>query len=138
VVKPIRSEELVSRLRVAIRRSKGSATNLLRYGRLELDIDARCAWLDGLSLALSKNGFRLLRVLLLDSGKVISAETICQKLSSVGHPLSRNAIEELMTRLRKKIGPSTIKTVRGMGYRLDFEEVGELASIALAPCKAQG
>lgn len=119
IIKPVRSEEVTSRLRVAIRRSRGSAPDLGQFGRFRLDPNARCAWLDGRCLDLTRNEYRLLQLLLIHQGALVSAEEIRSELNTGRQDVSHNAIEVQIARLRKKVGAGMIRTIRNMGYRID-------------------
>jgi len=119
IVKPVRSEEVTSRLRVAIRRSRGGAQDQGQFGRFKLDPNARCAWLDGRCLDLTRNEYRLLQLFLLNEDALVSAEEIRSTLNTGRHDVSHNAIEVQIARLRKKLGAGMIRTVRNMGYRID-------------------
>lgn len=119
IVKPVRSEEVTSRLRVAIRRSHGGAHQQSQFGRFKLDPNARCAWLDGRCLDLTRNEYRLLQLFLLHQGALVSAEEIRVALNSGRQEVTQNAIEVQIARLRKKVGAGMIRTIRNMGYRID-------------------
>lgn len=116
IVKPARAEEVCARLRASIRRSMGSPTDRWRIGPFELDISARCAWLGGKCLDLTRNEFRLLRYILLNPDRIIAPDELRNELYQAG-PVSLNAIEVQIARMRKKIGRDVIRTVRGLGYR---------------------
>jgi len=117
VVKPIRSEEIAARLRAVIRRSSGNSTGLIQIGGLKLDLRVRCAWIDGKSLNLTRNEFRLLRLFLLEPENVMTHQEIFRQLYPGRQEPSLNGVEVLIARLRRKIGSDRIKTIRGLGYR---------------------
>jgi DNA-binding response OmpR family regulator len=119
IVKPVRSGEVVSRIRTEIQRSKGAATNRITIGRFEIDLNARCAWLDDRPLVLTKSEFRLLRLLLLNQSNFMASEEIRAELTARGQPGTCNAIEVLLARLRKKLGSSAVITARNLGYRIN-------------------
>ena len=117
VIMPTRSEEIAARLRATIRRSKGLSGDRICSGDFEMDLNARCAWFRGQCLELTRNEFLVLRLLLLNPGKVVSHEEIRAEISPGAQMITLNAIEVQIARLRKKIGPGPIRTVRGLGYR---------------------
>jgi len=121
VVKPVRSEEVAARLRAMIRRASGNATDRFESGDLVLDLRVRCAWLADRCLDLTRNEFRLLRMFLLEPGKVMTHQEIHRQLYPDRADCSTNAIEVQIARLRRKIGRTRIRTIRGLGYRY-FEE----------------
>lgn len=139
VSKPVRSEEVAARLRAVIRRSAGQSENRILLGGLDLDLKLRCAWLDGNCLNLSRNEFRLLRTLVLGNGQLVLRETIRAVLASGRADLTENAVEVQIGRLRRKIGRDWIRTVRGLGYRLDIGDMDEDAQCPERhPCRQEG
>lgn len=117
VVKPVRFEELLARLHALLRRHGSARDTWLEASGVRLDPVARTAECDGLALALSKQEFRLLYMFLRRSGKVLPQEDIVEHLYSLEDHRDRNAVEVLVSRLRRKIGADRIQTVRGLGYR---------------------
>jgi DNA-binding response OmpR family regulator len=130
-IKPIHSEEVAARLRAVIRRSSGLASDRVLFGGLDLDLKARCGWLHGRCLDLSRNEFRLLRLLVLADCQPVSREKVVAALGNDGSGMSRNAVEVLISRLRQKLGGELIKTIRGVGYALD-RSLAEPTSTAAA------
>lgn len=138
IIKPVRSEEVTSRLRVAIRRSNGSTSDQGQFGRFKLDPRARCAWLDGRCLDLTRNEYRLLQLFLLNQGALVSADEIRSALNTGRLDVSQNAIEVQIARLRKKVGAGMIRTIRNMGYRIDQTIMeGFEPSQRIEPCLSQ-
>ena len=122
VVKPARSEEIVARLRVAIRRTHGLPTSQVEIGRFTIDLNSQAIWLDGQRLDLTRYEFRLLELMLMKPENVHSADQIRGTLSYHEPAVSPNAIEVRIARLRKKLGPDAIKTIRGVGYRINGDQ----------------
>lgn len=118
VVKPVRAEELIARLRALLRRACGQVRDRIVAGPLEIDPQARCAWLDGALLDLTQIEFRLLQLFALRIGHVLTQAEILDHLYPVEGARSANAIEVHIARLRRKIGHNAIRTIRGLGYRL--------------------
>ena len=136
VIKPVRSEEIVARLRAIIRRSAGGNSNRLRLGDLSLDLTSRCAWLGSECLDLTRNEFRLLRLFVFHPEKVLSNEEIRRQLYPVNDKVTDNAVEVLIARLRRKVGQSRIRTMRGIGYRFECQnDPGETGSVILEACR---
>lgn len=136
VIKPVRSEEIVARLRAIIRRSAGSHSNRLRSGDLTLDIQARCAWLGTRCLDLTRSEFRLLRLFLFQPDRTLSQQEIGNHLYSTGTLVSPNAVEVQIARLRRKVGQLRIRTVRGVGYRYIPEPLAEPGADYIEPYRA--
>lgn len=117
VVKPVRTEEIVARIRAIVRRRAGSSTDHIACGELELDLKAKCAWLAGKCLDLTRNEFRLLRLFVLRPHNTMTHQEIWSQLNDDGAKCSNNAVEVQVARLRRKVGHDRIRTVRGVGYR---------------------
>ncbi|TPE62662.1 response regulator transcription factor [Sandaracinobacter neustonicus] len=118
IVKPVRTEELVARLHALARRAAGHSATRLSAGPLSIDTASGEAWLDDQPLALTAGEFRLLRLLIYNVGRTLSREMILDQLYSLNSERHGNAVEVLVGRLRRKVGPDRIATVRGLGYRL--------------------
>ena len=118
LVKPFHFEELQARLRALIRRSAGQAVNALVCGPLRLDIRRAEASVDGQPLVLTSHDFKLLACLLGHRGKVLSRAALSEHLYPLDGDRDSNTIEVFVGRLRRKLPPGMIETVRGLGYRL--------------------
>lgn len=118
LAKPFHTEELLARLRALIRRAQGLASPLLRCGALTLDTRSGRVALDGQTLTLTSHEHRLLDYLMHRPGHVVSRGELTEHLYAQDFDRDSNTIEVFVARLRKKLPPETIETVRGMGYRL--------------------
>ena len=118
LTKPFHTEELLARLRALLRRSAGIASSTLSCGGLRLDPRAARASVDGEPLRLTSLEYRLLHYLMMHQGRVISRTELVEHLYDQDFDRDSNTIEVFVGRLRKKIGPDRIETVRGLGYRL--------------------
>ena len=116
VVKPVDLVELAARLRALIRRSAGQSTGILESSGVGLDPAARITTLDGVPVALSPREFDLLHVLMLSGGRVLTREQIEEQLCAWGRELESNSIEVYVHRLRKRLRPELLRTIRGVGY----------------------
>ena len=116
--KPFQPEELILRLRALIRRSTGHASPRLQCGPLQLDANAGHFQLDGQSLALSPQEFRLLSYLIHHPNTVISRDRLGEHIFQAGYDPDSNALDVLLGRVRRKLGVELIHTVRGQGWRL--------------------
>lgn len=119
VVKPVRFEELLARLHALLRRHVGGRAQWIEAGGVRLDPVGRNAEVDGAALALSKQEFRLLQLFVRRPGQVLSQGDILEHLYDLDAQRDLNAIEVLVSRLRRKVGASRIKTLRGLGYRFE-------------------
>lgn len=119
--KPFRIEELVARARALVRRSTGRAAPLQSLGRLSLDMNRMTATLDGLPLSLAPLEFRLLAYLMLHRDRVVPPTELLEHLYGDTDAREANALEAVMTRVRRKTGRGVIGTRRGFGYQLEPE-----------------
>jgi two-component system OmpR family response regulator len=118
LTKPFHTEELLARLRALVRRAAGHATPNLSCGGLRLDPRAARASVNGEPLRLTSLEYRLLHYLMMHQGRVIGRTELVEHLYDQDFDRDSNTIEVFVGRLRKKIGPDRIETVRGLGYRL--------------------
>ena len=118
LTKPFHTEELLARLRALVRRAAGHASPSLACGGLRLDPRAARASVNGEPVRLTSLEYRLLHYLMLHHGRVISRTELVEHLYDQDFDRDSNTIEVFVGRLRKKIGPDRIETVRGLGYRL--------------------
>ena len=118
VVKPVDLTELAARLRALVRRSRGEASPTLRVGDVELDPATRRLLLRGKPVELEPREFALMQELMLNAGRVLTREQLEDRLYRWGEEVESNAVEVHVHRLRRKLGASLIRTVRGVGYLL--------------------
>jgi two-component system OmpR family response regulator len=118
LAKPFHMEELLARIRALIRRAQGLASPLLQCGALALDTRSGRVTLDGQPVSLTSHEFRLLSYLMHRPGSVVSRSELTEHLYAQDFDRDSNTIEVFVARLRRKLLPETIETVRGMGYRL--------------------
>jgi len=120
LTKPFDFAELEARCRAVLRRRGGTVTNLQSYADLVFDPMGGFVSVAGENRDLRNRELRLLEVLLSAPGRILSKDQLCDRLFSLSEPVSDNAIEVYIARLRKKLEGSTarIETVRGLGYRL--------------------
>jgi DNA-binding response OmpR family regulator len=121
MTKPYRLPELAARMRALIRRSNAIADACLRHDGLCLDTRSHIATLDNEALELTNREWAILEMLLMASPGVVSKEKLVQSLAGWDKDITQNAIEVHLSRLRSKLasGSIVIRTVRGIGYRVD-------------------
>lgn len=118
VTKPFKFEELLARVRVRLR-DKGtpSATDLEVAG-IRLDLRARKVSAGGRDVELSAREFTLLETFMSHPDQVMSREQLLSRVWGYDFDGGSNVVDVYVGYLRKKLGPDSIETVRGMGYRL--------------------
>ena len=119
--KPFALKEVQARLNALIRRSGGQAAPVIRHGKIEFDPQTRKVRLDGKETVLAPKELALLELLLLNKNRVLSKETIENKIYSWDEEVSSNAVEVHIHHLRKKLGRDIVKTVNKIGYILGDE-----------------
>ncbi len=124
LVKPFELEELLARMRVALRRSEGRASPLLHHGELLVDPAAHKVWRSGELVDLRAKEFALLLALLRGSGQVLTRKRLEEALYGFDEVLESNALEVHIHHLRRKLGDELVKTVRGVGYFVPPAESG--------------
>jgi len=121
LTKPFQMEELLARLRALIRRSSGQLTPELRLGALVLDPRTSSVTLDGQPVKLTSHELRVLSYLMHHRGRVVSQSELTEHIYAQTFDRDSNTVEVFIARLRRKLGASTIETVRGLGYRIRAE-----------------
>lgn len=129
VMKPFRNRELISRIRNGLRRKDGQGAEegqALRCGELILNPESGKVFAGGKEVVLTKLEFRILSAMMTHPGKVFGREEILAAVWDLyGNYVNDNTLSVTMKRIREKIGDTDgkmIKTVRGMGYRLEKNE----------------
>ena len=118
LAKPFEMEELFARLRVLARRLNTSKTAEIAIGEVRLDINLKTVSLGGKELELSRKEYMLLKSLMENAGRVQTRHTLESRLYSWGEEVASNALEVHIHHLRKKLGSDFIKTIRGVGYKV--------------------
>jgi DNA-binding response OmpR family regulator len=120
--KPFEPRELLARLRAILRRRQsGGRPNVLRFGRLEIDRDARVVRLDGAERSLTGHQFALLVALAEKAGRVLSRDTLMDLVKGQALEAFDRSIDVHVSRIRAAIEddpkrPRRVLTVRGAGY----------------------
>jgi DNA-binding response OmpR family regulator len=118
VTKPFSFEELLARIRVRLRDTGSEEQTLLRSGDLVLDLRTRRASIGDRAVELTAREYGLLEVFLRHPDQVLSREQLLSHVWGYDFDPGSNVVEVYVRYLRKKLGDTTIETVRGMGYRL--------------------
>ena len=118
VVKPFRLEEVVLRVQALVRRAAGHAQAVITAGPLAYDTQLGTFTLDGMPLKLTAMEHRVLAYLIHRAGRVVSRTELTEHVYDGDTDRDFNALEVIIGRLRRKIGPEAIETERGRGYRL--------------------
>lgn len=128
--KPFEPRELLARLRAILRRSRttNGPREVLRFGRLEIDRDARVVSIDGEERTITSHQFELLWVLASQAGRVLSRDALMDRLRGHGADAFDRSLDVHISRIRAAIeddpkSPRRILTVRGTGYVFAREQL---------------
>jgi len=122
LVKPADVEEIAARLRALLRRPGNRAPTIISSGRLAFDTTSRVATIGDVAIDLARREADLLELMLRREGRVVQRGVIEEALYSFNDPVTPNAIEAVVSRLRRKLEEhgetGRLHTVRGVGYML--------------------
>lgn len=121
LVKPFHMSELLARIRAVLRRKNQTTENALTNGLVTVNVSEKTATVAGDStpIVLSRREYALLAALLARPGTILSRRRIEERIYEPGEEPESNAVEYLIHSLRKKLGPSVIKNVRGLGWMVE-------------------
>ncbi|MGE5793452.1 MAG: response regulator transcription factor [Bacteroidota bacterium] len=119
LVKPFDVEELLARTRAQQRRLRGAAVNVIEHGRLRLDPAGLAVTYEGRPVALQRREFMLLLRLLQSAGQVLSRAQLEEAIYGWDGRIESNTVDVHIHKLRRKLYPEVIRTVRGVGYIAD-------------------
>lgn len=122
IVKPFDKHELLARLRMVIRRSVGRTTRVLSLGPLIIDEARRYVSWQSQEVSLARREFALLLAFANNAGHVLTRAHLEHVLYGCRDEVDSNALEVHIHHLRKKLSPTLIETVRGIGYRMTMPE----------------
>jgi two-component system KDP operon response regulator KdpE len=123
VTKPFSGDELLARLRAAVRRATPSTEPVIEVGELRLDLDKRALTIDGRRVSLTPIEYDLLRLLAENAGKLLTHPTILREIWGPAYKEESNYLHVYVSHLRRKIEPDPARpryllNQPGVGYRL--------------------
>lgn len=118
VIKPFAVPELCARIAAVVRRAAGFAENTWTLGDIEFNLTQRTVKVRGENAGLTPLEFALLEQLIRAAERVVTRRVLLENVWPVNETPSDSSLEVLVHGLRKKIGGTQIKTVRGVGYML--------------------
>lgn len=123
LTKPYQRDELLARIRAALRRPGAERSPPIRCGRLTFLPDIRQFELEGVPMVLKRRELALLEALIRRVGRVAARDSLMEEIYGFDDEVQTNALEALVCRLRARLtdldSSATIHTVRGVGYMLD-------------------
>ncbi len=124
IAKPIKPKVLVSKVQALLRRLKGvegvSSTTTLTLGNIEINREEYKIIKDGEEIILPRKEFELFYLLATKPGKVFTREEILDKVWGNEVVVGGRTIDVHIRKLREKIGDSFFKTIKGVGYKIEF------------------
>ena len=119
LIKPFEIRELLARMRAVLRREASGSAPLLSNGKLSLDPATREACFVGKTALLSAREFALLQAMLARPGTILSRGELERQIYGWNEEVESNAIEFLIHTVRRKLGVTAIRNVRGVGWMVD-------------------
>jgi len=122
VIKPFELDEVCARLRALARRNEGRSAPTIEHKGIVLDPASHQVTLNDEKIDLSQKEFEILSFLMGNIGRVVSRARLEESLYSWDSDIESNTVEVHIHYLRKKLDPSIIRTVRGVGYIIDIDD----------------
>ncbi|MFY2508452.1 response regulator transcription factor [Vibrio pectenicida] len=119
--KPFEMVELIARIRAQLRRASGNASPVMQMGYLSLDTRTSKVMWQGQAIDLTALEYKVVAYFMHNPEKVISRGELVEHIYKQDFDRDSNTIEVFIGRIRKKISPKVIKTVRGLGYQLNAD-----------------
>lgn len=121
LIKPFDLNELSARVRAQLRKTHQSNSQVLEFEDLQLNLKEKQLYLAGTAVNLTAKEFVVLEALMREPQRIFSKDQLESSLYAWGAEIESNAIEVYISQLRKKIGAQRIKTLRGLGYRMQSQ-----------------
>lgn len=121
LTKPFSTKELLARINKILLRQKHNS--ILKVGDISFDMDKMLVYKDTTKIELTPLELKLLHLLFLNLNKLVSRNTILDKIYEwTGNDVDSHTITVYFQRIRQKLGTDIISTVKGLGYRIDYEK----------------
>ena len=122
ITKPFSIPILLCKIEAVLRRTGGTdRTSSLIYRELSLDLEAYRVFVGDRQVELTRKEFELLRTLLQNQGRVLTRQTLLNRVWSYDFYGEERIVDTHIKNLRKKLEVDYIETIRGVGYRIDKE-----------------
>lgn len=121
LTKPFSTKELLARINKILLRQKHNS--ILKVVDISFDMDKMLVYKDTTKIELTPLELKLLHLLFLNLNKLVSRNTILDKIYEwTGNDVDSHTITVYFQRIRQKLGTDIISTVKGLGYRIDYEK----------------
>ena len=119
VIKPFRNRELISRIENAFRRYHKSSV-VIASGKVRVDMSSDRVWRGDKEVALTALEWKIVSYLFQNQGHVVTRDQLLSRFWDIsGNIVNDNTLTVAVKRIREKLGDDVIKTVKGLGYRVD-------------------
>lgn len=125
ITKPFKLPILKARIESVLRRYAGQKGSRMIFETMLLDQEATCLYIEGQKLDLSYKEYQLIEAFLKNIGRTLTRDYLMENFwDNFGDDVSDNTLSVTINRLRRKLGDysQNLKTVRGLGYRFDYEK----------------
>lgn len=123
LIKPFDMTELKARIRALLRRSSGRSQPKISLRGIEIDPSSQQVLFQNKAVALTRREYTLLHEMISQPGHVFTRDSLQQMLYGWDEDVESNAMEVHIHHLRKKLFPKLIRTLRGIGYVIDKEDI---------------
>ena len=121
LTKPFSTKELLARINKILLRQKHNS--ILKVGDISFDMDKMLVYKYTTKIELTPLELKLLHLLFINLNKLVSRNTILDKIYEwTGNDVDSHTITVYFQRIRQKLGTDIISTVKGLGYRIDYEK----------------
>lgn len=123
IIKPFAIQVLIRKIKAVLRRYHhcDETDHILSYKRLKLDVKGYLAFMDEKEIELTQKEFELMREFILHQGQVLTRKSLLDRVWGYDYFGEERIVDTHIKNLRKKMGMDYIRTIRGVGYRLDRE-----------------
>jgi two-component system alkaline phosphatase synthesis response regulator PhoP len=126
ITKPIRPQMLLARIKALLRRKQSyAAATPVRVGTLEIDREKYMVFRDGKAISFPRKEFELLSLLISSPGRVFDRQEILAAIWGKDVVVDDRTIDVHIRKIREKIGPERIRTIKGIGYKFAGEGDGD-------------
>lgn len=120
IIKPFSIPILLRKISAIFRRNKyNEEIGILIYKNVKLDLDSYKAFVSDKEVMLTKREFEILHELILNQGKILTREILMERVWQYEYIGNARIVDNHIKNIRKKIGDEVIKTIRGVGYKVD-------------------